>query len=149
MSKIKIIRTILSGCIFIIMSAILKQKQGCARNPPNSAKSFDLLHCVKMRLVLSANLNAGLQCKINSANQRVVECIIDVLFISCYIPCYGYIMKNHTCWYKLKSPWCIIGSIYLLHILNAKYSPCWVNRSEYSLFFSWNGVEFQHLIWKI
>ena len=31
-------------------------------------KMCDLLHCVKMRLVLSANENARLQCEINSAN---------------------------------------------------------------------------------
>ena len=30
-------------------------------------------HCVKMSLVLSANQNAGLQCKITSTNHGVIE----------------------------------------------------------------------------
>ena len=40
----------------------------------NGAKPCDLLHCLKMRLVISANQNAGLLHKINSANHGIVEC---------------------------------------------------------------------------
>ena len=51
------------------MLAILKHKWG-------GAKSLDSAVCENKTGALSANQNAGLQCKINSANQRVVEWLI-------------------------------------------------------------------------
>ena len=42
----------------------------------------DLLRCVKTRLALHANQNAGLQCKIINANHGVVEILISVIRLS-------------------------------------------------------------------
>ena len=61
--NITIMKAILSTCIFIINSAILKWKWGCA-------KSLDFALCKNEVGALSANQNAGLQCKINTAVQN-------------------------------------------------------------------------------
>ena len=51
-------------------------KKTCRNSPKpaNRAKSLDFALCENEAGALSANQNAGLQCKINSANQGVVEC---------------------------------------------------------------------------
>ena len=98
-SNIKNIEAILSCWIFIIMSAILKWKWSYAGHHPNSANSYDLLHCVKMSLVLWASQNAWSQlqnqlCK--SWSGRTYDYI-------------GYV-------------WAIIGStIFSVTFLNVKY----------------------------
>ena len=62
----KTIRAILSTCIFITISAIFKWKQ-------DSTKSLAPALCENEAGTLSANQNVGLQCKIDTANQGVVE----------------------------------------------------------------------------
>ena len=64
---IKNIKAILSG-VFFIMLAILKRKWGSA-----TSTIYALCENEADARVLSTNQNAGLQCKINSANQGVVE----------------------------------------------------------------------------
>ena len=63
---IKNIKAILSQSVFFIMSTILKWKQG-------HAQSIDSALFENEAGALSANQNAGLQFKINSANQEVLE----------------------------------------------------------------------------
>ena len=60
---LKNIRAILP-CVFFTTSDILKRKRV-------RAKSFVSAQCENEAGALSANHNAGLQCKINSANQGV------------------------------------------------------------------------------
>ena len=64
-STIKNIKKKLS-CVCLSMSSILKWKWG-------SAKSLDSALLENEAGTLSANQNAGLQCKINSANQGELE----------------------------------------------------------------------------
>ena len=73
-SKIKNIKAILTSCVFFIMSAILKQKWG-------QAKSLESALCEYKVGALSSNQNAGLQCKINIANQGVLEWLLVAVAI--------------------------------------------------------------------